>query len=93
MLKWSCDGCKSYAQDSDWLVYQRDKLERVVLKDSDNISWIKCVNCKKRGHLKCISNVKEEQLSQIILPTLAAIVKFIKMQCSLLTRDILLATR
>ena len=64
MLKWSCDGCKSYAKDSDWLVYQRDKLERVVLKDSDNISWIECVNCKKGEHLKCISNVKEEQLSQ-----------------------------
>ena len=68
-------------------------LKGLSLKDSDNISWIKCVNCKKLGHLKCISNVKEEQLSQIILPTLAAIVKFIKMQCSLLTRDTLLATR
>ena len=64
MLPWSCDSCKNYAEDSHWLVYQRDKLERVVLKDSDNISWIECINCKKRGHLKCITNVKEDQLSQ-----------------------------
>ena len=64
MLHWTCDGCEKNAEDSHWLVYQRDKLERVVLKDSDNISWIECVNCKKRGHLKCITNVKEEVLSQ-----------------------------
>ena len=64
MLKWSCHGCKNYAEDSYWLVYQWDKLERVVLKDSDNISCIECVNCKKKGHLKCITNVKEEKLSQ-----------------------------
>ena len=63
MLKWSCEGCGKYAEDSHWLMYQQDKLGRVVLKDNNNTSWIECVNCKnKRGHLKCITNVKEDTL-------------------------------
>ena len=62
MLKWSCDGCEKYAEDSHCLVYQWDKLERVVLKDSNNMSFIECVYCKKWGHLKCITNVKEDKI-------------------------------
>ena len=76
MLRWSCDGCKSYAEDSDWLVYQRDKLERVVLKDSDNISWIECVNCKKEGIWNALLMSKKSYLLNRTWLTLAVIVKF-----------------
>lgn len=55
--KWICDTCKRTPVNANVVDFQCQCSEKVLYADDNGETWVRCRNCDRHYHVKCVKNL------------------------------------